>query len=90
MRDLDGALLIADSLPAVQEWAIRATTIKLLAPRVQDAAAEDATAEDSTAELSKKGGRYGGITLHSHYYGRYGGTSHCTYEAMTNLVLNTI
>ena len=72
MRDLDGALLIADSLPAVQEWAIRATTIKLLAPRVQDAAAEDATAEDSTAEdgtaedstaeLSKKGGRYGGIT----------------------------
>ena len=29
---------------------------------VPDAAAEDGTAVNSTAELSKKGGRYGGIT----------------------------
>ena len=39
-----------------------------------DTTAEDDTAEDGTAEFSKKGGRYGGITWHSQYYGSYGGS----------------
>jgi hypothetical protein len=57
-----------------------------------DTTAEDATAEDSTAELCKKGGRYGGITWHSHYYGRYGGTvgrkrCHCYNNHVVNFLI---
>ena len=33
-----------------------------------DCTAEDGTAEDCTAELSKKGGRYGGITWYHMTY----------------------
>ena len=50
-----------------------------------DSTAEDGTAEDGTAELFKKGGRYGGITCHSQYYGRYGGTRHRTCYCLVNI-----
>ena len=50
-----------------------------------ESTAEDDTAEDGMAELSKKGGRYGGITCHSQYYGRYGGTRHRTCYSVVNI-----